>query len=267
MRALVCPETDVDLSVDRFGGVFQGLSGARSMTTTGHKQRFTLDLTYLTPDEFAWMQALHYRTVPGPYRLLNPFKHNLLSPQASILRAVGDNRTIELMSGIGSVVRDWPAAAGTYASLGMKWSNRAASPSVLRFDSRYKVPVTAGVPVTGSFYAKTASSTTSVTVVLDWYDADWNQLSSSGSVVVTITTSWQRFSVTSTPPAGAVLSHLAILANPTVDVTLAAAQVETGSAPTPWELGGGAPVVLLDQMPTKSPRYPYRSVSLSLLEA
>jgi hypothetical protein len=36
---------------------------------------------------------------------------------------------------------------------------------------------------------------------------------------------------------------------------------------TSWDLGGGAPAVLIDQLPSTSPRYPLMDCTITLLEA
>lgn len=268
MRALVCPEPDIDITVERYGGVFQGLSGARSLMVTGHKQKFTFNFRYLTDDEFAWLEALHFRTVFGPYyRLRSPFKTNLLSSQASLIRTVGDNRTVQFTSGIAAPVTDWPSAAGNLASISTKWSNRSTGTQVFRVEDRYKIPVTVAVPVTFSLYLK-GSTTLAGTIVIDWYDRSGAQIGSSGSVATSLTTSWQRFQVTGTPPANTVTARGAFLTSVTApDVYLAAAQFEEASSASTWKIGGGCPVVLIDQLQTTTPRFPYRDTTLTILEA
>jgi hypothetical protein len=268
MRAIVCPEPDIDITVERYGGVFQGLSGARSMTVTGHKQRFKFDFRFLTDDEFAWLEALHFRTVFGPYyRLKSPFKTNLLSPQAALIRTVGDPRTVQFTSGIAGPITDWPSAAGNLANISTKWSNRLTGTQVFRVEERYRIPVTVAVPVTFSVYLK-GSTTLSGSIVIDWYNQAGAQIGSSSTVTTSITTSWQRFQVTGTPPVGTVTARGAFLTSATApDVYLAAAQFEEASTASAWKIGGGCPVVLIDQLETSTPRFPYRNTTLTILEA
>jgi hypothetical protein len=82
-----------------------------------------------------------------------------------------------------------------------------------------------------------------------------------------VTTSWTRFSLTGTPPANAYLGFFAMYSSSTVEVRIAAAQVELGSSATAWDQGGGDLMVLIDQMPATSPRYPLMTATLGLLEA
>lgn len=267
MRALVCPERDIDITVERYGGVFQGLSGARSMTVTGHKQRFTFDFRYLTDEEYAWLEALHFRSVFGHYRLRNPFKRNLLNTQASLVRVQGDNRTVQFTSGVASTVVDWPSGAGTNGNISTKWTNRSAGTQVFRVDDRYHIPVVVGSPVVFSIYMKTSVAFTG-NLIIDFYDKNDQQLSSGTLATPALTTSWQRFQALGTPPANAVTARGAFYtSNTSPDLYFAAAQFEDGSTPTAWEIGGGSPVVLLDQLETVTPRFPYRNTTLSLLEA
>ena len=78
---------------------------------------------------------------------------------------------------------------------------------------------------------------------------------------------WQRFSITRTAPAKAALVVFRVdLTASNTYVRLAGPQVEAGSGVTAWEPGGAAPVVVIDQMPTTTPRFPLRDVTVSLLE-
>lgn len=267
MQPLVCPEKDIDITPVRYGGVFQGLSGARSMTVTGHKQRFTFQFRFLTEDEWGWLEALHFRTLFGPYRLRNPMKANLLSPTASLVRTTVDSRTVQFTSGVASSVLDWPSAAGTLGGYGTKWTNRSSGTQVFRVEDRFRVPVVVGAPVVFSLYVK-ASTSMSGSIIIDWYNNLGAQIGSSSPASTALTTSWARFSVTGIPPAGAVTARAAWYSATTApDVTFAAAQFEDGTVPTAWKLGGGAPVILVDQLEVATPRFPYRNTTLSLLEA
>lgn len=269
MRPLVCPERDVDITVERYGGVFQGLSGARSMTVTGHKQRFQFELRYLDEDEYSWLEALHFRNiVPQMYRLRNPFKKNMLSPQASMIKTLGDTRTVQFVGGVTVPTSlDWPSAAGNLGNVSTKWINRPGGTSVFRLEDRYNVPVTPGLAVTFSLYMK-ASGPVTGSLLIDWHDALGNQIGSSSTVPVVLTTSWQRVSVTGIPMAGGVRARPAFFtAMNSPDISFAAAQFEEGNTPTAWQAGGGAPVVLVDQLETLTPRFPYRNTTLTLLEA
>lgn len=267
LRPLVCPEVDIDISTDRYGGVFQGLSGARSMDVTGFKQRFTFEFKWLEPADFTWLEALHLRLIPGPFRLLNPLKKNRLTPESSAAKwGGGTAQGVYISTGVLSQVWDWPSSVDPGVGTSSKWTNRTGTTSTLRFDQRRKTTVIAGETITTSVWLK-ASTAFSPNILIDWWDRT-TQLSSTTAVPLPVTTSWQRFSITATVPAGAQRAQLAMYtANTSSDLYIAAAQFEGAAAPTAWEMGGAAPVVFVDQMPVTTPRFPFRNATVTLLEA
>ena len=269
LRPLVCPEPNIEMPIERYGGVFQALSGARTMDVTGHKQRFTLELQYLDPSEFAWLESLHRRAIPGPFRLLNPTRKNLLSAKGSLLKvAPGYNTAGQGAAAGGGMlmqVRDWPPTAPTLGDLAVKWTS--ASGSYVRLDPRHMFPVTPGEDVTVSAYMKGVNPADDAFLILDWYDKTRTAIASVNSGVQVIGDNWGRVTFTGTPPAGAYTARMAFYTGESTPVYMAAAQAEYGSSATTWELGGGAPRVLMDALDLRSPRFPYVNTTLSLLEA
>jgi len=266
LRPFVCPERDVDVTVERFGGIFQGLSGARSLNVTGLRQKFSFDFRYLDKAEFAWLEALNMRVTPGPYRLLNPFKVNRLTAAASLCKSSGGSMEgAALTTGFTTRVWDWPVAAGDIGSSAYKWTNRAGT-GVVRLDDWKKTTVTPGEQITGSVYLKGSTAVT-MFVGFDLFDRDNVSVTAPSFVSKSVTTAWTRQNVSITVPANAVMAKLAFYTtNATPDISFTAAQVELGATPTAWELGGGAPVVSFDQMSVVTPRFPYRNTTLTLLE-
>lgn len=267
MRPLVCPEPDLDITVEQFGGVFQGLSGARTKTYTGAKQRFNMQLRFLEPAEFEFLEALNVRAIPGPFRLRSPLGKNLLSAHGSLLRPVPGFYTtgqgIAVQGGTLTKVMDWPTAAPALGAVAAKWTPGS---NYARIDSRHMFPVTPGQQVTMSVYWK-GDSAVNAWIVADWYDKFGVQLTSVNTGNLPVTTSWVRQSYTVTPPAGAYTARMAFWSASATPVYLAAAQAEYGASATTWELGGSAPRVILSSLETTSPRYPYVHATLSLLEA
>ena len=45
LRPLVCPEPDLSATQVRYGGLHQGLSGARTLDVTGHKAEYEFNTT------------------------------------------------------------------------------------------------------------------------------------------------------------------------------------------------------------------------------
>jgi hypothetical protein len=265
LRALTCPEPNISTDVVRYGGIHQGLSGARVVDVTGHRAEYQFQYTYMEPEEWAWLNALHLRHIPGPYRLLDPMKRNRLTPESSSARLGGGTaHGLTLYGGIASRVWDWPNAAGIGAQ-STQWSNRVGT-SVVSFDEPVKTTVLSGEAITASVWMKAAANV-EAGLYFEWYDKS-TLTDISDDTFVPVTTEWTRFSASQLIPAntnGAVFNVW--LTDITADVYIAAAQVETGDTATEWELGGGAPVVLLDQLATSSPQFPLTNCTLTLLEA
>lgn len=265
LRALECPEVDIDMPMERYGGVFQALSGARTVDTTGYRQRFDFLFNYMDEGEYKWLEAMHTRLIPGPLRLLNPFKKNRLSPESAAARWGGGTAPgLQVTSGNTALSWDWPSGAGSVGAVSTLWTDRLSN-AVFRADLLRRTTVIVGETITASIYMKAEAATT-YNLVVDWYNRT-SQTTSTSIVTANLTTSWQRFSVTSVVPAG---THSAVFAgyssNTTNDVWLGPVQFEAAASATSWDLGGGAPVVSIDQLPTKSPRYPLRNAELILLE-
>jgi len=264
LRELVTPETGINITEVRYGGVHQGLNGARTMDVTGVKTNIDLTMDYLDEADYRWLQALHTRHIPGPHRLINPLRKNKLSIYAASCNMEPmQNRALYFDAGTADWVADWPTAAGP-GWQSVRWYNRVGT-STARWDADKKFTCTPGEAITASVYLKGNSSFT-MTTAIDWYDK-YNVYLSSTSGSAAVTNTWTRFSLTGTPPAGAYLGFFAMYSASTVETRIAAAQVELGSSATAWDQGGGDLMVLIDQMPATSPRYPLMNATLGLLEA
>lgn len=264
LRELETPETGISITEVRYGGIHQGLNGARAMDVTGVKTDITLTFEYLDEEDYRWLQALHTRHIPGSHRLINPLRKNRMSMYAASCNPTPSRRHgLWFNAGTWSWVNDWPTAAGPGRRSAL-WSGRTAS-SIAYFDVDRSESLLPGDVVTGSVYLKGPSSFTG-TLQIDWLDAYGATLSSSTTENAAITTSWTRFSITRTAPAGAYLGRLKVSAVSTENIQLAAAQWEEGATATSWDQGGGEVEVLLDQMPANSPRFPLMNCSITLLE-
>lgn len=71
---------------------------------------------------------------------------------------------------------------------------------------------------------------------------------------------------TLTPSAQTIAVYPRVRTTTGATVRIAAAQLETGPAATPWLPGSGCPEVLITDLPEKSPIYPLTSATLSLVE-
>lgn len=264
LRELVTPETGINITEVRYGGLHQGLNGGRTMDVTGIKTEVVLVFEYLDEVDYRWLQALHTRHIAGQVRLHNPLRKNALTMGAASCNPTPARYPgLTLSAGDYQWVDDWPTAAG-YGDRSLRWYNRTAS-STATFDDGKYVSITPLDTITVSVYMKTASAF-SMTVAIDWYDKDLAFLSDSTSSA-SVTTSWARFSTTATAPTGAVAGRMRLVGTPTNEVSLAAAQWESSGTVTDWDQGGGELRVLIDQMPANSPRFPLMNCSVTLLEA
>jgi hypothetical protein len=123
-----------------------------------------------------------------------------------------------------------------------------------------------------SLYVK-ASSSASMTLQLVGYDANGAVVNATTTSAVAATTAWQRFTVTAAAGAGALASSLYVLPRlvlggsvPT-SVSIAAGQVEYGTAATAWQRGYGSPRVLITSSPGRTGNfYGYTNHTLTLAE-
>lgn len=265
LRTLVTPE-EVRVTEVRFGGIQQGLNGARTMDITGIRTNIDLTFEFLSESDYRWLQALHTRHIPGPHRLINPLRQNLLSIDAAKSNFYPSRTQGVFVSGFSTDwVNEWPTGP-TPGWRSMKWSGRsAAAPSYVRWDGERKFSANAGEVVTGSVYMR-SSAAHSEELRFDWFDKYGVQGTSSVQSVA-LTTSWARYTITATAPAGTALGRMAFIGTSTADVYFAAPQVEKGSSATDWDQGGGELMVLIDQMPALAPRFPLMNAQLTLLEA
>jgi hypothetical protein len=266
LKQLVCPEISLSVSDVRYGGVHQAISGARIMDVTGTKQDITLAFTFLDESDYRWLQALQTRHIPGPHRLISPLRKNRLSVQAAALNAQASIRPgVKLSAGSWDWVNDWPSAAG-YGMRSLRWFGRTAS-STLKLDVVQGTPLFPLEQFTGSVYLKGDSAIASGSLTVDYYDRYGVFLSSATPEAASVTTSWARYTITRTAPANAATAVLGVTATATITMRVAAAQLEPGSSASAWDQGGGAPLVLVDQLPSTSPRFPLMNCSITLLEA
>lgn len=267
LRPLICPATDITISEERLGGVHQGLSGARTMDVTGHRATYELGLRYMDPAEWSWVEAMHTRHIPGPLKLINPLKRNMLSHQCTSLRSLNGRSGLQLPIGsVPTYEREWPTEVSTG---GRSLRVEIGPDSEIRLDGAKPIPLRNSTDtVTWSVYMK-ASTPVTVEMRINILDSDSNDTFFFIAGTRSITTEWQRFTQTWTfddteyiPASFVPTIRTAVDSN----LWIAAPQAEYGLAATGWEIGGGAPEVVIDQVPTVSPRYPLRTATLTLLE-
>ncbi len=273
MRALPTPEIGLDMSEVRMGGVHQGLNGARTVDILGFRTQFDMDFKYLSEDEYAWLRAMHTRFVREPLYLINPLRKNLLSQQASTgyVHSVYDVGIQNVSSLTMDTVLDFPTGVPAGGTVVPRVISAPTTYCYLVMDGGVRfIPIFQNEPLTYSMYMRTTSGTASVDMYIQTMDKYGVATVGPGMVSTkTVTTSWQRFSMTHTPTtagvAGARIGVQLVTAG-TYNVCFAAPQVEYGSVVTPFQQGGGSLKVAIDQISSESPRFPLSNVSLSLVE-
>lgn len=263
LRPLPCPETGLQVSQVRYGGIHQGISGARVMDITGYRNEYSLDFRLLDQDEYRWIEAIYTQMVPGPIYLVNPLKRNLLSNQSSTMSFGSLGITA---GGVTATVVDYPNELIT-PSRAIKMVEWTGSTNLMIFDNGRPVPIITGQPLVYSVYLK-ADAELSVTLRAYWYNASGGLISNTDTTVG-IDSTWSRYWMSYLEiPTGAVGMLASInFGTAGADVYVCAPQVETGvNSPTQFDLGGACASVIIDQLPETSPRFPLRDVSVSFLE-
>lgn len=268
LRKLFCPERDISMNLVRYGGVHQGLSGARTMDVTGHKYEFGFRWNYMTYADWVWLEALHTRYYPGPFWLISPMKNNLLSRESAALQ-LSTNTTHGVETTFGSVTGnlDWPTGVGLQAA---SFNIAAAgSGATMTLDEGLGFPAIAGETYNVNLYVKNtivAGTTGTNTFAINWLDSAGAVIGTPTQVTLGQSSSWNQRSLSSVPPAGAVTGFVKILINTGATYRFAAPMVNIGASALPWEIGGAASLVVVDQLGTSSPRFPLTDCSLTLLE-
>lgn len=269
MRPLLTPEVGLTNTDERYGGVHQALSGARTVDVTGLRRTYELDWNYLTDDEVAWLYAFYRKMIVQPAYIIDPMKKNLLSEQASLCK-VHRNNDLGIQMGtllVQEYRNDFPTGlpiTGDRVPIIVS-TNQGG---FFRIDgSDTYVPVFTGEPITFSIYMRVDSGTVNLSMILDVVDK-YGAALPSFSQTKTVTTAWQRFSITLTPSGSQAGIRPAFVMNAgTINLRLAAPQVEYANAPTTWEMGGGKSKVMIEQITSESPRFPLNNISVTLLEA
>jgi hypothetical protein len=270
MRALLTPEVGLKNIDERLGGVHQALSGARTVDVTGFRRIYEMDWNYLTDSEVSWLYAFYRRMITQPAYLIDPMKKNLISEQASVGFSHGrDDLGITYNSSVVREFRnDFPTGVPIVGNRVPIIVSTGVSGGWIRLDGDTTwIPATIGEPITYSMYMRCDTGTVNVSMVADWCDKYGTELPGT-FVGKTITTSWQRFSITVTPTgAQAGLRPAMTMPAGTVNIRVAAPQVEYGSVATDWEMGGGKSKVMIEDISSESPRFPLNNISVTFLEA
>lgn len=270
LRPLPPPEPGIGNGVERFGGIHQAINGARTVDTFGFRAGYEFAMEYLEPDEYFRLESLFTETIPGPFWLIDPMRKNLLSRESAVSRDENysghgltwqDGNIVEWVT-----IQDSPVSWNRRAA---KWSN-LSSGGYINFDAEHKLPVKAGTPVTFSMHLKPSVGIT-LRLSVTTFSNDTMIETIYGPIETLTAGVWTRLlnPFTLTDDVEEIGVSL-VASNPgpadAETVHIVSPQVEFGSEATDPALGGAAVVAAIESLKGTSPRYPYQSATLKLLE-
>lgn len=280
MRQIPAPRRGFDGSPSHSESAFTLLSGGTAVVRNLYRKRtFTLpyDVTAAESDVLLGFYEGIYGT--GPWRFVDPTARNMLPLDASICggRLQADDGWVASSGTLTpSAVGGGPAGvdSGTLA-----WSSLAAAATLQPGTVANTADVTTApvyVPaeaVTVSLYVKASGASSGHTLQLVGYTSAGAVSVTSATAAMSLTTSFQRFTVTIAANAAAyssavfVLPRIVLGASVPTNVTIAGAQLEYGDTVTAWQPGFGVPNVTLPSSPGRAINAPgYRASTLTLAE-
>jgi hypothetical protein len=255
------------------------LSGGTAMVRNlNAKKLFTLpyDVTADQSDVILGFYRGLYGT--GPYRFVDPTARNMLGLDVSTLGLRGA-AALGWYQSTGNVARSSSGGPSSLQTGVLTWSSLSASATIQPGVATNTADVNSAPvyisaePVTVSVYVMASSSSSGHTLQLVGYDSAGAVLVSSANVSMSLTTSWQRFSVTIAAGAGGygsaiyVLPRIVLGAAVPTSVSVAAAQLEYADTVSTWQPGFGCPKVVISQGPGRTISAPgWRSHTLTLAE-
>jgi hypothetical protein len=262
MQQLPGPSGDIEAATTRGESVKTLLSGATAVVRRlNAKKTFGLPYTGRPGTGLADLLSSFYEGVfgIGPYVFVDPSVQNVLPLDVA-------NCGIRTQAGLGFVassgtLADGVAGSPITGSSVLTWTAPASGASLqpgsvsLTADKTTAPVYLPGEAVTVSLYAK-VSSVGSHTLVLGGYDATGASIATA-TTSIALTTSFQRFSLSIAAGAGAfascafVLPRLLTTAG-ALTFSVAALQLEYGTAASTWQRGYGSPRVLITSSPGRA---------------
>src|SRR5690606_15578029 len=139
---------------------------------------YEFEFSYLERDEYAWLEAMHSRLIPGPFRLIDPMKKNRLSVGATALRARTDTLNPGGFNGLNISFNDWrhvrdypPNVIGTHSLELRSWTSvdDGQGLHVVWADQDTLTAVHEEETITGSWYVKATNQPQVLWVQMDYY--------------------------------------------------------------------------------------------------
>jgi hypothetical protein len=276
LRALPIIERteQVDATRAETAGISRSLTGQVTKDVLGRARgRWELRWMYLTGEQTALLSALRAGRLGRTLRLLDPDRPNLM--HVRLATGGSEERSTDgWYTSAGTLT--WQQVTGLPADLltdgAISWERTTTAESVLapgRLGPAYRAPVLDGQAVRFSLWLRATSGTPSASIGVDHYDTAGTRVTETAAAAITVPTTWTEWSYTWTPGAGRVsaapLLHIAAAqAASTVQVT--GAQAVYGTAAQPWREGGGAPLVVVENLAEIRPSLAEHNVMMALLE-
>lgn len=276
---LTLPAVSVEQQTPEIAGsTSTAIGGRRKRWRTGTPRRtFQLSRDHATLDEWSVVEQLAWGGYgSGPFVLLLPGRRNLLGANVS-------SGTNVLASTLG-----FGAVSGTVSSStaqqylaprSLAWAVTAANQRVVASltanitsaDPATDVPVVAGLPYTGSLYARLSASTGTVRPDISWFTAAGAFLSTTtGTATALSSSAWTRVAVTNAvAPATAALAKLSLtntVMGAAQTIYSDAWQLEQATAASAFLFGTGVPRVAFDSLDDGGGKVWERSGSFTLVE-
>lgn len=266
LHELPVPGAGIPRSSARIGGIHTAVDGTPTVDTLGFSRSYEFALDWRYRYELRWLRALHHRAVPEQLRLLDPMVPNRPSLAVSTCGATPARRQLPLRG--DGLVRRADESAPELAGLcggSLEWTPPEGGGLLTE-----RSPARAGVVLPGEQVVLSAyvrgTADRSVQVQLAIFDAAGNP---TATVTGTSTAgdSWVRVAVQHTAAAhdAYVVAQLSASAG-TGAVRTSGWQLEAAAAPSEWDLGGGSPLVVVNQLTETSPYYPMTDAVLTLQE-
>lgn len=279
MTVLPSPNGDIDASSSRGDVPVSLIGGGQAVIRRLHPRKtFVLPFESLTPVDADLITGFYSGLYgSGPFVFVDASVRNVLGLDVSTcgVRTQASNGWV---ASSGTVTADTsqtsPVAGSGVVKLAGAGTSASLQPGVTANTATIaKAPVyLPGEAVTVSLYAK-ASASAACSLQLAGYGTSGAVTVTSLAASASVTTSWQRFTVTAAIGAGAFASAAFVLPRLMLPVTapanlwIAAAQVEYGDTVTAWQPGYGSPRVVITAPPGRTvPLYGYSTHTLTLGE-
>lgn len=239
-----------------FGDVAHGIANGATVVSRRLYEKKSYSLPYVGLAEIdAGVLLGFYRRLygTGPFVLVDPSVTNVLPLDVSTC-GVRSQATTAWSTSSGSLTRTGTPPTGAPQSGVLRWVPAANATmtacTVAGVLQLLLAPVYLSTEfVTVSMWVQ-ASASTSATLILAGYSSTGTLNSSSLTAAASVTTSWQRFSVTAPVGSGALSSSAFVVpqlkagASVPATISIAGVQVEYADSAQTWQQGAGSPRVL-----------------------